>query len=96
MKDRPATRGNAKKIYKMRARTERRRNTFKIRVADLWNSLPETVASAPSLDTFKNRFDRLMEGQEIKYDNYRAEVRITWDHGSDMRTDESGGEAPME
>ena len=50
---RVATRGNSKKIYKMTSRTERRRNTFKIRVVYLGDSHPENVASASSLNAFK-------------------------------------------
>ena len=35
-------------------------------------------------ERFQNMFDRLMEEQEVKYDNYRVEVSITLDHGSDV------------
>ena len=92
---RPSTRGNTKKIFKERAKSELRTNMFKIRVSKIWNSLPEQVVSAPSLNSFKNRFDMLMESQELMYNNYRAEVTIKWDHKQEDIIEESSKEEPM-
>ena len=61
-------RGHTKKIFKERSRLEIRKNFFANRVTDLWNSLPEAVISAPSLNSFKNRLDRAWEKQDCLYD----------------------------
>ena len=39
-------------------RTTMRGNCFALRVIDPWNALPETVVTAPSIATFKARYDR--------------------------------------
>jgi hypothetical protein len=52
------TRGNSQKIVKQRFKTEIRKNVFSNRVVNNWNSLPESVISAPSLNSFKNRLDK--------------------------------------
>ena len=49
-------------------------NAFPIRVTDPWNSLPETVVQAKSLNTFKNRLDQFWSNQEILY-NYEAPLK---------------------
>ena len=51
------TRGHSKKIFKPRHSTDVRSRFFSIRVIDLWNSLPEEVVSAQSIQSFK----RLLE-----------------------------------
>ena len=43
--------------------------TLSIRVIIPWNSLPEEVVSAPTLNTFKNRLDKQWEQQEFVYDH---------------------------
>ena len=61
-----------------------RKSTFSIRIAKLWNSLPEEVVNAPSTDSFKNRIDKFLEDQDILYDDYKAEVQIpTFYHRSE-------------
>ena len=50
-------RGNSEKIHKGRARTEVRRSIFSQRVVDPWNSLPEEIIKAPSINAFKNRLN---------------------------------------
>jgi len=42
-------------------------------VINIWNSLPNVVVLASSLDTFKNRLDRFWGNQDVKYD-YTAEL----------------------
>ena len=37
-------------------------------VVNIWNSLPNVVVLASSLDTFKNRLDRFWGNQDVKYD----------------------------
>ena len=42
-------------------------------MVNIWNSLPNVVVLASSLDTFKNRLDRFWGNQDVKYD-YTAEL----------------------
>ncbi len=51
--------------------TSTRANFFTARVVDMWNSLPEDVVSAPSVDAFKARLDKHWENVEWLY-NYEA------------------------
>ena len=48
--------------------TSIRRFFFSLRIANLWNSLPENVVEAPNTDTFKNRFDRHCRGRNLLFD----------------------------
>ena len=47
------TRGNSRKYKQLPTRTNYYKHTFFPSVIPLWNSLPETVASASSLEDFK-------------------------------------------
>ena len=61
------TRGHSLKIFKERARTRLRQNHLLIRAVDAWNHLPENVVTAPSLDSFKNRLDKVWCDQPVKF-----------------------------
>ena len=61
-------RGHQFMIEKECYRKDVRKFSFKCRVANQWNNLPETIVNAPSLNTFKNRLDKLWEREEIMYD----------------------------
>ena len=52
------TRGHQLKVAKPQSTSRMRINHFSIRVVNDWNSLPEEVACAPSLNSFKNRLDK--------------------------------------
>jgi hypothetical protein len=52
------TRSHSLKLKKNHCRTTLRQHTFSQRVVDSWNGLPETIVTAPTLNTFKNRLDR--------------------------------------
>jgi len=43
------------------------------RIVNVWNSLPETVISADTTDTFKRRLDKFWQHQDILCD-YKAEL----------------------
>jgi len=45
-----------------------RKFSFTNRIAPVWNSLPDSVVSSNTIDTFKIRLD-----QEIKY-NWKADI----------------------
>ena len=40
---------------------------FTNRVISVWNTLPDTVVSANTIDTFKARLDRFWSDQEVKH-----------------------------
>ena len=54
---RTGNRGHTLKLFTQRAKTNIN-FFFPIRVTEPWNSLPETVVQAKSLNTFKNRLDQ--------------------------------------
>jgi hypothetical protein len=45
-----------------------------MRVAKVWNKLPDQVIHAASTNAFKNRLDKYWESEEIYYSNHRAEI----------------------
>jgi hypothetical protein len=53
------TRGHSLRLQKRDCRTALRANSFGMRVVNFWNSLPEGVVQAPSVNIFKQRFDTL-------------------------------------
>ena len=46
------------KLQKQHSKYKLRHDFFSLRVVDLWNSLPESVVSSPSINSFKNRLDK--------------------------------------
>ena len=62
------TRGNSMKLTKTRPRLNIRGNYFSTRVVNLWNSLPDSVVAAPSVDAFKGRLDKHWENLPSVYD----------------------------
>jgi hypothetical protein len=67
------TRGHKYKLFKPRCRLNIRKNSFCIRVVNMWNSLSENVVTANTLLTFERRLDRYWENQDQFY-NYRAVI----------------------
>ena len=61
------TRGNSKKIYKQRNRTSSRSSVFSQRVVDRWNSLPNNVVNATSLNSFKSNLNKFWYGHPLKF-----------------------------
>ena len=53
------TRGHSLKLAKPTAQNSVRQNFFSVRVVNAWNSLPEKVISASSLNAFKNELDKV-------------------------------------
>ena len=66
-------RGHSLTLFKPRANRNLRQSSFAIRVVDIWNSLPQKVVEAPSLNTFKCRLDKYWRDQECVY-NYKASI----------------------
>jgi hypothetical protein len=53
------TRGHSLKLAKRNCRLDLRKNFFSYRVVAPWNALPEETVTAPSLNAFKARLDKL-------------------------------------
>ena len=68
-------RGHNYKMEKERFRKSLRKNSFRNRVVTNWNSLPDSVVEAETLDTFKSRLDKHWRDQDVLY-NYKASLTI--------------------
>ena len=60
-------RGHSLKLFKRRARLNLRKNSFSNRIVDVWNTLPEFVVKAPSLNAFKNRLNKHWRNHPFKF-----------------------------
>jgi len=65
------TRGNVHKLKVERCKYDPRKYSFCNRVISVWNSLPDSVVCACSLNSFKNNLDKHWEKEEFLY-NYEA------------------------
>ena len=72
---RTGNRGHSLKLFTQRAKLNLRKNVFPIRITVPWNSLPDTVVTAKSLNSFKT-LDKFLYNQDIVYD-FEALLRIT-------------------
>ena len=66
-------RGHSFTLENKRIYTQCRKNYFANRIVNTWNSLPNSLVGAGTLNIFKNSLDRLWSEQELMY-NYRAVV----------------------
>ena len=68
-------RGHHFSIYQSQVHSDIRKCNFSNRVvlSLLWNSLPEAVVCAATVDTFKNRLDKFWQDQEVLY-NWKADI----------------------
>jgi len=57
-------------------RYDLRKFSFSTRVRTLWNSLPDTVVKAESVNSFKTRLDRFWDDQELKF-NWKVDIKGT-------------------
>ena len=63
----------ARRCIKDRNDLDVRKYSFTQRVVAVWNSLTENVASAPNVNTFKNRLDKIWENELIRF-HYRENL----------------------
>jgi hypothetical protein len=68
-----ATRGNSLKLSHIRSHYDIRKYSFCSRVVGLWNSLPDTVVSSLSVNSFKNSLDRFWMNEEM-YFNWKVDL----------------------
>ena len=68
-----SNRGHSIKLQKQSSQLKVRHDFFSLRVVDLWNSLPESVVSAPSLNSFKNRLDKFWK--EYKFNEEAPPIK---------------------
>ena len=59
------TRGNNYKLIQHHCHYDLRKLSFTNRVIPIWNSLPNHVVSADTINTFKNRLDKFWSDQEV-------------------------------
>ena len=62
------TRGNIYKLQLTHMHYNLRKHFFSNRIVAIWNSLPNTVVTAESTNTFKNRLDKFWANQDLKFD----------------------------
>ena len=69
------TRGHRFKLPKKSAKNNIKRHVFSHRIVNDWNSLPEDVVSAPSVNAFRNRLDSHGRNHPWLY-NWEAELEL--------------------
>ena len=62
------TRGNSLKLKTERAEYDLRKKFFCCRITKVWNSLPDEVVTAESINSFKNGLDKHWAQCELYYD----------------------------
>ncbi len=73
------TRGHSLKLLKPSPRLRSRQAFFTQRFVNLWNSLPESAVTAPTVNSFKNRLDRAWLDVPFRYD-YKSETDTSHAH----------------
>ena len=69
------TRGHRYKLLKTRRKTRLKQHFFLDRITNIWNNLPDTVVSAPSVAAFERRLDRHWAELALKFD-FEADIVI--------------------
>jgi len=67
------TRGHTKTLVVKRCHYDLQKYSFCIRVVNIWNSLPNEIITATSVNSFKNRLALFWADQELLY-NYKANI----------------------
>ena len=62
------TRGNSRKLEVRRCRYDLRKYSFSNRITNMWNSLPDSVVLADTVNQFKNRLDKHWANYAFLYD----------------------------
>ena len=88
-------RGHSKKLYKGDWDKHVRKHSFSLRIADKWNSLPETVVSAPSIESFERRLDKFWSQQPLKYD-FKNHIKAHHRNNTPIPRPRNGSEEDIE
>jgi len=67
------TRGHRYKLVPQLCKYDLRKHFFVNRLVKIWNSLPDDVVSACSVNSFKIRFDSIWHGFSLYYD-YKSNI----------------------
>ena len=67
------TRGNSLKLNVERSKYNLRKFSFTPRIVNIWNSLPDCVVTADSVNVFKNELDKFWINKEVYYD-WKADI----------------------
>jgi len=67
------TRGHNLKLVNHRCHYDLRKYFFCTQIINTWNCLPESVISASTTDSLKNKLDKFWSNQDLLY-NYKAEL----------------------
>jgi len=65
--------GHRFSLYQSPIQFDSRKFSFTNRIISAWNSLPDSVVSADTVNTFKNRLDRFWKNQEFQF-NWKADI----------------------
>jgi len=63
------TRGNSRKLLVKRCHYDLRKYSFSNRIINIWNSLPDSVVMADTVNQFKNRLDKYWKKYDYVYDH---------------------------
>ena len=77
-------RGHRFKLCQEGSKLNIRRQSFPVRIAKVWNELPDSVVNAPNVSTFKKRLDRHWRGEDF-LDHYEAPKVLIWEEGTFVR-----------
>ena len=66
-------RRHSQTLFKQRSRQEIGKNFFSNRVVNNWNSLNEESVTAGSVNSFKNKYDKLIEQRKVSSNLYMNE-----------------------
>lgn len=69
------TRGNSLKLSHVISSLDVRKYSFCLRVVKAWNSLPESVVTTATINSFKGALDNYWSKQDIYY-NWKSELTI--------------------
>jgi len=76
LNERVNTRGNNCKLLNHTFHYDIHKPFFSVRIVNIWNSLPNSVVEACSLNAFKAHLDKVWLHQDVKFD-FRASLTGT-------------------
>ena len=68
LNERANTRGNHYKLHNHTFHYDLRKHFFSARIVNIWNSLPNSVVDACTVNAFKARLDKFWKHQSVKFD----------------------------